>query len=227
MEGGRTYRQIMNFSFYPHIDTMQDPLAAQLFFKILLHKSNIRSPFRPETYFNHQAEKETSDNIMTASSTPLEEEITEEDICNHFGETEEEEDAAASTEPHLIDSSVDKGRRLSRQSYEWFQKETNLQVGLLPQEEVTRISRRRSSGLIGANGELRDDFIAKRQSINKPVLFQQLRSIPLLADLTAAKQIVEVDGSVLTQLIVSGYAKMSTKIDELNKINVFPIADGT
>ena len=27
-------------------------------------------------------------------------------------------------------------------------------------------------------------------------------------------------------LLVSGFAKMSSKIDELNKINVFPIADG-
>lgn len=50
--------------------------------------------------------------------------------------------------------------------------------------------------------------------------------VPQLADLADASMITEVDGLVLTQLIVSGFAKMSGKIDELNKINVFPIADG-
>ena len=35
-----------------------------------------------------------------------------------------------------------------------------------------------------------------------------------------------MDGWVFAMLLVSGFAKMSSKIDELNKINVFPIADG-
>ena len=35
-----------------------------------------------------------------------------------------------------------------------------------------------------------------------------------------------MDGWVFAMLLVSGFAKMSSKIDELNTINVFPIADG-
>ena len=122
--------------------------------------------------------------------------------------------------------SVDGGRRLSRRSMEWFQQETSLEVGPLP-VDLKKPGSRRMSGLIGRNGEIRDDFIVKRQSINKPTLLGKLKTMPMLADLTAANEIHHVDGWVLTQLIVSGYAKMSTKIDELNKINVFPIADGT
>jgi hypothetical protein len=62
----------------------------------------------------------------------------------------------------------------------------------------------------------------KRQSVNKPVA--TLKTIPLLADLTT--EITVVDGWVLTQLFLSGFARMSTNIEELNKINVFSIADG-
>jgi dihydroxyacetone kinase-like predicted kinase len=51
-----------------------------------------------------------------------------------------------------------------------------------------------------------------------------LKTIPLLADLTT--EITVVDGWVLTQLFLSGFARMSTNIEELNKINVFSIADG-
>jgi len=100
-------------------------------------------------------------------------------------------------------SMVNAGRRVSRASLQFFQQETSV------------------AGLIGRDGKVRDEYILKRQSVNKPAL---LKSIPLLADLST--EITVVDGWVLTQLLVSGFAKMSTKIDELNKINVFPIADG-
>jgi hypothetical protein len=103
---------------------------------------------------------------------------------------------------------VSKGRRLSRVSIEFFQRETK---------------QHSTSGdfLIGQDGKVNDDYILKRASINKRTV---LKSIPMLADLTS--EIRRIDGWVLTQLLLSGYAKMSTKIDELNKINVFPIADG-
>ncbi|KAL3916637.1 MAG: hypothetical protein SGARI_007918, partial [Bacillariaceae sp.] len=103
---------------------------------------------------------------------------------------------------------VSQGRRISRASVEFFQRETK-------RHSTT------SDFLINADGKVNDDYILKRASVNKPAV---LKSIPMLADLTS--EIRSVDGWVLTQLLLSGYAKMSTKIDELNKINVFPIADG-
>lgn len=103
---------------------------------------------------------------------------------------------------------VDGGvRRVSRASFNFFQNETAM--------ETT------DHGLIGKDGQVRDEYIVKRQSVNKPAVLKQ---IPLLADLTM--DITTVDGWVLTQLLLSGFAKMNTKIDELNKTNVFPIADG-
>lgn len=104
---------------------------------------------------------------------------------------------------------VDGGRRVSRASFNFFQQETAVEAAA-------------DGGLIGRDGKLRDEYIVKRQSVNKPAT---LTTIPLLADLTT--DIHTVDGWCLTQLLLAGYAKMSTKIDELNKINVFPIADGT
>lgn len=103
----------------------------------------------------------------------------------------------------LPGSLASEDRRLSRASIKFFQ------------DQTAQLS------LVGKDGKLSDDYILKRQSINKPAT---LKSIPLLADLTS--NITEIDGWVMTQLLVSGYAKMASKIDELNKINVFPIADG-
>ena len=108
----------------------------------------------------------------------------------------------------LMNMENDNDRRLSRASVEFFQRETK-------RHSTT------SEFLINADGKVNDDFIRKRASVNKPAVH---KSIPMLADLTT--EIRRVDGWVLTQLLLSGYAKMSTKIDELNKINVFPIADG-
>lgn len=106
---------------------------------------------------------------------------------------------------------VSSGRRLSRASMEFFQRETKRHSVAASKDFL----------LIDNDGKLRDDYILKRASINKPAV---LNSIPLLADLTT--KITSVDGWVLTQLFLSGYAKMSTKIDVLNQTNVFPIADG-
>ena len=103
---------------------------------------------------------------------------------------------------------IDGGRRVSRASFNWFQQET-----------ATTLDG--GHGLISQDGKLRDEYIVKRQSVNKPAT---LKTIPMLADLTT--DITMVDGWVFTQLFLSGFAKMSTKVDELNKINVFPIADG-
>ena len=76
--------------------------------------------------------------------------------------------------------------------------------------------------LIGADGMLQDDFVLSRVSINKK---KTMTEVPQLVDLTTADSITSVDGKVLTQLIVSGFARLNAKVDVLNHINVFPIAD--
>jgi len=113
---------------------------------------------------------------------------------------------------------VSQGRRLSRASIEFFQRETKRHSR---SSMTTR--NKENQFLIDDEGKLRDEYILKRASVNKPAL---LKSIPLLADLSEASSIRHVDGWVLTQLLLSGYAKLASKIDELNRINVFPIADG-
>lgn len=128
-----------------------------------------------------------------------------------------------------------KGRRLSRASVKFFQTETSTRkLSLLSAgSTATGISSRDlvaglaldgcDHGLIGADGKVRDEYILQRQSVNRPAT---LTKIPFLCDLTTASSITAVDGWVLTMLLVSGFAKMSSKINELNTINVFPIADG-
>lgn len=108
-------------------------------------------------------------------------------------------------------------RRPSRASINFFQRETSKQI-------VAEPSRRNS--FLGLDGKVQDEYIRKRASLNKPTTKALLDSIPALADLTQAESITRVDGNVLAQLFVSGYAKLGTKVDYLNKINVFPIADG-
>ena len=75
-------------------------------------------------------------------------------------------------------------------------------------------------GLISEDGRLSNDYVLGRMAANTAF---SLETVPQLADLTT--EITCVDGKVLTQLVLSGFAKMNTKINELNKINVFPIAD--
>lgn len=107
------------------------------------------------------------------------------------------------------------GRRLSRASIKFFQTQTSIR-NLMCLDGCEH-------GLIGSDGKVRDEFILQRQSVNRPAT---LNKIPLLCDLTTSAEITEVDGWVFSMLLVSGFAKMSTKINELNIINVFPIADG-
>lgn len=128
-----------------------------------------------------------------------------------------------------------RSRRPSRASIKFFQTETSTRKLSLASatSAVTGISTRSFArglaldgcdhGLIGADGKIRDEYILQRQSVNRPAT---LTKIPFLCDLTAASSITEVDGWVFTMLVVSGFAKLSSKINELNTINVFPIADG-
>jgi len=128
---------------------------------------------------------------------------------------------------------TNKGRRLSRASVKFFQTETSTRNLSLGSTTSTAISTRNlvaglgfdgcDHGLIGSDGKVRDEYILQRQSVNRP---GTLKKIPLLCDLKDSSTITEVDGWVFTMLLVSGFAKMSSKIDELNRINVFPIADG-
>lgn len=94
------------------------------------------------------------------------------------------------------------------------------------------------NSFIGQDGRVKDEYIAQRAVINKAgrnsdkLLFDTDGSEDAataaakmtIADLT--KDIVRVDGRVLAQLLLSGYARLNSKVDELNRINVFPIADG-
>jgi dihydroxyacetone kinase-like predicted kinase len=106
-------------------------------------------------------------------------------------------------------------RRLSRASVKFFDLETSIRN--------LSISSTSEGGLIDSEGKVRDEYILQRQSVNRPTT---LNKVPLLCDLTTSSNITNVDGWVFSMLLVSGFAKMSSKINELNAINVFPIADG-
>ncbi|KAL7455665.1 hypothetical protein ACHAWC_007206 [Mediolabrus comicus] len=128
----------------------------------------------------------------------------------------------------LLITSRPADRRLSRASIKFFQLETstrNLSLGSTASTRnlVASLGDSSNLGLIDSEGKLRDDYILQRQSVNRPAT---LNKIPLLCDLTTASDITRVDGWVFAMLLVSGFSKMSSKTDELNTINVFPIADG-
>ena len=129
----------------------------------------------------------------------------------------------------LLITSRPADRRLSRASIKFFQLETstrNLSLGSTASSTrnlVASLGESSDLGLIDSEGKLRDDYILQRQSVNRPAT---LNKIPLLCDLTTASEITHVDGWVFAMLLVSGFSKMSSKTDELNTINVFPIADG-
>ena len=118
-------------------------------------------------------------------------------------------------------------RRLSRASVKFFQTETSTRKLSIASDASTRnlvaCLDGCDHGLIGSDGKVRDEYILQRQSINRPAT---LNKIPLLCDLTTSDTITEVDGWVFTMLLVSGFAKVSSRVKELNAINVFPIADG-
>ena len=92
-----------------------------------------------------------------------------------------------------ITESVGGGRRVSRASLAWFQRQTAANT----------------AGLITGDGKLSDDYILQRQSVNRPAV---LKTIPRLADLSA--EIDVVDGWVLTQMFLSGYAKLAKQVGE-------------
>ena len=124
------------------------------------------------------------------------------------------------------------GRRLSGASIRFFQTETSSRrrslasfgkSGWISTRDLVATLDGCDHGLIGSDGKVRDEYILQRQSVNRPA---NLTKIPLLCDLTTSSEITDVDGWVFTMLFLSGFAKMSSKIDELNTINVFPIADG-
>ena len=112
-------------------------------------------------------------------------------------------------------------KRASRSSMLFFQSETSKRGSQSSQLPITR----KRNSFLGLDGKVQDGYIARRADINKPT--DKLgEEIPVLADLTQAESITIVDGKVLAQLFLSGYAKLGSKVDYLNKINVFPIADG-
>jgi len=117
-------------------------------------------------------------------------------------------------------------RRPSRASINFFQRETSKQQELpLKVEDLPPRRSSRRNSFIGLDGKVQDDYIQKRASMNKPTNLLK-DDLPMLADLTEAENITRIDGNVLAQLLVSGYAKLGSKVDYLNRINVFPIADG-
>ncbi len=112
-------------------------------------------------------------------------------------------------------------RHASRSSVLFFQNETSKRSSQKFQPDAGR----KRNSFLGLDGKVQDDYIAKRADLNKPT--DKLGDkIPALADLTQAATITKVDGNVLAQMFLSGYAKLGSKVDFLNKINVFPIADG-
>jgi hypothetical protein len=121
------------------------------------------------------------------------------------------------------------GRRRSRASINFFQRETSKLAAVVePTQKDPKGSRGiRRNSFIGLDGKIQDDYIAKRASLNKPDKTSLLQTtVPLLADLTKAESITRIDGAVLSQLLISGFARLNSKVDELNRINVYPIADG-
>jgi len=115
-------------------------------------------------------------------------------------------------------------RRASRASFNFFQRETSKRDDEdLPAATAKHSSRRNS--FIGQDGKIQDNYIQKRASLNKPTTLLK-DNVPMLVDLAEADTITRVDGNVLGQMFVSAYAKLAGNVDYLNRINVFPIADG-
>jgi hypothetical protein len=127
---------------------------------------------------------------------------------------ERKDDAAEDSEGDLM-VTARRDRRLSRASVKFFQDETSIRS--------LSIGSTSDGGLVDSEGRVRDEYILQRQSVNRPA---KLDKVPLLCDLTTSSKITHVDGWVFAMLLVSGFAKMSSKTNELNAINVFPIADG-
>ena len=99
-----------------------------------------------------------------------------------------------------ITESVGGGRRVSRASLAWFQRQTAANT----------------AGLITGDGKLSDDYILQRQSVNRPAV---LKAIPRLADLSATIEVV--DGWVLTQMFLSGYAKLAKQVGKCHSMYMY------
>ena len=73
----------------------------------------------------------------------------------------------------------------------------------------------------------KDNLILREKSIvETDIKYRTISNVPILADLTNANEIKEIDGFIFSQLCVAGYLNLLSKKAHLNKINVFPIADG-
>ena len=68
-----------------------------------------------------------------------------------------------------------------------------------------------------------DQGLVERKKLN--AARGALTDVPVLADLTKAALIEQVDGHVLSMLVVAGFVNLNDKKVELNKMNVFPIPD--
>jgi len=79
--------------------------------------------------------------------------------------------------------------------------------------------------LIGVDGQLREQYVLGRVGANTSSGADDIAAALADAADLAAGAVTEVDGRVLTSLIVAGFARLSSRADELNAINVFPVAD--
>ena len=109
------------------------------------------------------------------------------------------DDLSGSLAGSITAQSIGGGRRVSRASLAWFQKQTA----------------ENTAGLITGDGNLSDDYILKRQSVNRPATLQ---SIPRLADLSS--EITRIDGWVLTQMFLSGFARLAKQVGESNSLPI-------
>ena len=79
--------------------------------------------------------------------------------------------------------------------------------------------------LIGVDGQLREQYVLGRVGANTSSGADDIAAALADAADLAAGAVTEVDGRVLASLIVAGFARLSSRADELNAINVFPVAD--
>ena len=91
-----------------------------------------------------------------------------------------------------------------------------------PTKSVVQPTKRNS--FIREDGRVKDEYIIQRANKTESHSDKMEASKMTIVDLT--QDIDRVDGMVLSQLFLSGYARLNAKVDELNRINVFPIADG-
>ena len=161
--------------------------------------------------------------------------------CTDCGLNEDDKEGGGGRQVGCTRSS----RRRSQASMEFFQRATRRPSSAVsgvssdgePQEQEQRRRSKRNS-FIGVDGKIQDRYIAQRAALNKPETTTVLglshnngtrppQPLPLPVDLlTHAETMTTLDGTQLAYLFLCGYARLSSKVAELNRINVFPIADG-